>query len=301
MENVMIVHIVGVALASAIPIIVLIFTLKNNAKLQEKNTRMQRSFLARENLANEIRLSRQTMTSAYNQLEQLLFVIGNLNPRSGEFHKYIESANDIYVLFRQAINSLRFNTDFYQDRKWCDGCTLCEIKIYGDLVKAMTKLRETVIEIDQEVYYGFSLLTVALDSGHNLQKLIIEQRENRELSRNRESLHKMLLDSKNTSVDERRRAELDSEIIENLACKKNDDAKIVELSAKIDNALKELGEKNIQARTKIDEVLTKNKPKLDIAIYDYFNIYKEYAKQLCLHIEKGGSFDYKCKKIDTAK
>ncbi|MCL2356238.1 MAG: hypothetical protein FWC70_03615 [Defluviitaleaceae bacterium] len=51
----LIVQSIGIALVTAVPLIVMIFTLRNNGKSQEANSNMQNSLLAKENIDREIR------------------------------------------------------------------------------------------------------------------------------------------------------------------------------------------------------------------------------------------------------
>jgi len=297
MERDILVQLLGIVLASAIPIVVLILTLRSNRKAQTKNSNMQNSLLAKESIGKEIDRAKQTITEAYNQLEELLFITSTLKPRSKDIQQYIDKVNKIYVLFRQSINTLRFNTEIYRRRKWCEGCTLCEIKIYGDLAKATSILQEIIVDIDREVSNAFSFLTVALESAADSHDLISKQNTLMELDRNYKSMIGNLEDLLRRVFDENEAQRLDNEIASALASKLENEKEIKGAEGQLDILMKNIGDNNTQARTKINDVLMKNKPQLDNAIVEYFDIYKEYSRQVSTYISEKGSIDGKCKKI----
>ena len=301
MENNLLIQILRTAVAAFIPIVVLIFTLWSNRKSQEKNNNIQNSFLIKESFLKEIDRTKQIITEAYNQLEELLFVTHNLKPRNMDIESYIDKLNKNYVLFRQSINGIKFTTRIYQSRKWCEGCTLCEIKIQGDLAKALTKLQEIIFAIDSEVTYAFSLLIEALDGLADSHKSIKTMQKNKELSDSYKSLIKSLENLQYGPYDEAEKNRLSHEIVEKSTAKMEIDREIERVEKQLDVDGKNIGEKNLQARTKIIEVITKYKPQLDSAISDYFFIFNEYARQYSEHIRNGGTLNRHCKKYGDYK
>jgi hypothetical protein len=162
---------------------------------------MQNAILVKENITKEIDRKKQASTVAYNQLEELLFITTSLKPRARDIQPYIDKIDKNYVLFRQSINSMRFTTDIYQSRKWYEGCTLCEIKIYGDLVKTMTRLQDLIFEIDGEVTNAFTLLSAALDGAADSHELITKQKPMRELDINYMSRQRLLEELRHRAND----------------------------------------------------------------------------------------------------
>ena len=79
------------------------------------------------------------------------------------------------------------------------------------------------------------------------------------------------------------------------------DKEVEKAEKQLDIDGKDIGEKNLQARTKIIEVITKYKPQLDNAITDYFFMFNEYARQYSEHIRNGGTLNRRCKKYDDDK
>ncbi|MCL2520264.1 MAG: hypothetical protein FWE37_04580 [Spirochaetaceae bacterium] len=267
-------------------IIVLICTLRSNKKMQKANNNFQSSLIAERNITEKINREKQVITEAYNSLQEFLFIGERIKARNKEdFQSCVEQINKLYVLFRQSINNMRFNTNIYQDRKKCIGCTLGDIKMQGDLARAMKNLREIIIEIDKEISYAFSFLYLTLDDTSDTIELNRQQGNMGKIVKNYRRINELSKD--------------DNEIQENI--KEID--KLIPLientKEQVENKIKIIAENNTQARTKISDIISNNMPPLNKAIYEYFDIYHEYTRQVTEYIKHKGSISSNCKKYCT--
>jgi len=267
----LIVQSAGIILATAVPLVVLIFTLGSNRKSQEKNSNIQNSLLTKENIDKEIDRTRNAVTAAYNQIEELLFIASTMKPRSSDIQKYIEKVERIYVLFRQSINGLRFNTGIYRNRKFCEGCTLCDIRLTGDLAKATNILQDVIIGIDREVSSAFSHLQEALDEVAASYDLIKLRSNIAEQDRNYDSLLKNLEDARNrTYHSESEVNKLDDEIASVTARRIENEIEFKKVDADLSTLMDKVGGLNAKGRDKINDIIIRSKPQLDNAIFEYF-------------------------------
>ena len=295
----LIVQSAGIILATAVPLVVLIFTLKNNRKSQDKNSNMQNSLLAKENINKEIDRTRNAVTTAYNQMDEFLFITSTMKPRRGEMQRYIDKTERIFVLFRQSINGLRFNTEIYRRQGLCEGCTLCDVKLYGDLSKATSKLQEVIIGIDREVSSAFSYLQEALEGAATSHDLIKLQNTAAELDRNYISKLDTLDELRSRALHEGEPHRLDAEIASLTARKTENEVEFKKAESDLTALMDKIGELNTKGREKINDVIIKNKPQLDIAISEYFDIFREYARQYSNFILENGKPSNRCKKTTT--
>jgi len=294
------IQLVGIVLASAIPIIVLIFTLRSNRKAQEKSNNMQNSLLAKENINKEIDRTRNAVTTAYNQMDEFLFITSTMKPRRGEMQRYIDKTERIFVLFRQSINGLRFNTEIYRRQGLCEGCALCDVKLYGDLSKATSKLQEVIIGIDREVSGAFYYLQEALEGAATSHDLIKLQNTTAELDRSYISKLDTLDELRSRASHDGESRMLDAEIASITARKTENEIEFKKAENDLTALMDKIGELNTKGREKINDVIIKNKPQLDIAISEYFDIFREYARQYSNFILENGKPSNRCKKTTTS-
>jgi hypothetical protein len=288
----------SVFLATAIPIIILAITLRHNKKAQEKNNNMQNSLLAKEGIDKAIERTRNAVTSAYNQLEEFLFITSYMKPNKNNVHLYKEKIEQIYVVFRKSINGLRFNTEIYRNRKYCEGCVLCDIRLTGDLVKATHKLQEIVVEIDREVSHAFNILVMNFEQAEDSINLVSNLSTLQELGRHHTAMLSNLekMSKLTTNESELNKITLEFNSISNQKLENEKEISTIEQS--IAEQMKVIGKRSTEAYHKINDVRIRNKPQLDSAIFEYFDIYREYAKQYSSYIMENGKPSTKCKKRD---
>jgi len=301
MERELLIQLAGIILATTVPLVVLILTLRSNRKAQEKNSNIQNSLLAKGNINKEINRTRNSVTAAYNQMDEFLFITSTMKPRSGDIQRYIDKVERIYILFRQSINGMRFNTEIYRRQGLCEGCTLCDIKLTGDLSKATSKLQEVIIGIDREVSGAFSYLQEALEGAATSYDLIKLQNNTAELDRHYNSQLDTLDEMRRrTYYNESEINKLDDEAASVTARKTENEAEFKKVERDLATLMDKIGKLNAKGRDKINDVIIKSKPQLDTAISEYFDLYREYARQYSNFILLNGKPDIKCKKLDDA-
>jgi len=287
----LIVQLIGIAFATLIPLLILIFTLKSNKKTQIKNNNIQIALTWQNSVSTEINKAHQSVTEAYNNIDKLLILCASLKPQGRDMGKYIEQVNEIYILFRQSMNNVKYNTDIYTVSIMCEGCTLCDIKTYGDLAKATIRLQTVFISIDEEVCESINLLSVALDSASETIDIIERRSTTQNIVDNYRSM--ISLSESKHYIDDK----LKQDVLYYNAQMNKEISEIEKFDNIISSKMDVTKQKNEIARNKINDIYIKHKPQLDEAIFSYFAMYKRFAKQGVLYIQKNGRPNNMCKKI----
>ena len=286
MDLALLVQITGIMLATAIPVVVLIFTLRSSRKIQAESNNLQNALKWQEVIATDISRERQNITEAYNQIERLLFLGAALRPSARELDAYIGQVNEMFVLFRQSINNVRFNTSIYTAPKQCEGCTLCDIKLKGDLVRCAVQLRTTFIAIDAEISESINFLTISLNLARESLEQISLKSNLEQLNINSNALISRMDDSRDREEISKLKANIEKNILE-----------IGSIDSIIDKNFESTKENNDLARAKINTVYIKMKPALDEAIFSYFTTYNQFSKQGTWFVQKNGKPNRICRKF----
>lgn len=160
--------------------IILWITIRKNNEQQIKLINEQNSIQVENNLQQKYNREREIFSSAYNSIEQFLITsktyVVNESPLT--FINVIDRLNSVYADYRKCINSVLITTNVYTLQDKCIGCTLCDIKSYGELARVLkniqiiiNQIQKTIQEINlkHNIIFGIALKNKQLTDNKSLQ------------------------------------------------------------------------------------------------------------------------------------
>lgn len=302
-------------IAGMIAVVTFLCTLKNNnknqneahelqTKLNIENNHLQTSLKVEDNLNRKMEKERSVLANTYNQLENFLFTVANMLFKNDDF---IEMKNDfirLYGEFVSSINNIKFNSEIFDDRSFCENCQMCEIKTYGTLVKFATDIQKEIFIIDEECRFVLDHLVSALNTAAQTKSLLDEKSNLQQININNERLiviyksqiinHKEVL----TPQEQTYYNEIHS-MLENI---KQNNLRISEIDVLSGNNLKFIDDEINLAKSKAAQIDGKLKIQLYNLIRKYFSIYNSYVKEVVIDVQKNGkTINGGCAKLDFEK
>ncbi len=140
----------GTLLSVAGSFIVLWITIKKNNEHQTKLINEQNSIQVENNLQQKYNREREIFNNAYNSIEQLLITSKTymVDESSTTYISVIDRLNSVYTEYRKCINSVLITTNVYTLQDKCVGCTLCDIKSYGELSRVLKDIQTIIKELE---------------------------------------------------------------------------------------------------------------------------------------------------------
>jgi len=160
-------------------------------------------------------------------------------------------------------------------------------------------LQDTVIDIDREVSGAFSYLKEALEGALTSCDLIKRQGSIFEMKNNCNLQLRNLKELRQLTPHESEATRLDAEIASMSEMIDKTEAEFKKIEAETEALMSKVGELNDKGRNAINDVTIKNKPLLDVAILEYFDIFRAYSKQYADFVAKNGKPDTRCKKTSA--
>ncbi|MDE6531015.1 MAG: hypothetical protein K2K96_09620 [Lachnospiraceae bacterium] len=298
--------IIGSLIAGMIAVVTFLCTIKNNDKNQKEahelqtklnieNNHLQTSLKVEDNLNRKMEKERFALANTYNQLENFLFTVANMLYKNDDF---IEMKNDfmrLYGEFISSINNIKFNSEIFDDRSKCENCEMCDIKIYGTLVKVAMDIQKEILIIDVECRIALDHLVSALNMAAQNIQLLDEKSNLEKININTEKLIEI---KKSQIINPIGALTLQeqacyNEILSLSENIKQHNQRISELYGLIENNLKSIGDEINLAKSKADQIDKSQKMQLDNLIRKYFSVYKFYIKEVVYDVQMNG------KKINT--
>ena len=140
----------GTLVSIAGSFVVLLITIKKNNEHQVKLINEQNSIQVENNLQQRYNKERENFNNAYNSIEQLLITSKTymVDESSTTYINVIDRLNLVYTEYRKCINSVLITTNVYTLQEKCVGCTLCDIKSYGELSRVLKDIQSIIKEIE---------------------------------------------------------------------------------------------------------------------------------------------------------
>lgn len=286
--------ILGAIISGIITFVVLFITIKQGNENQEKILNVQSALQAENNLVHVLEKQKDVITVSVNKLEKLLFTVQLLKVSDvEEISEERKNLINIFSDYRKAMNVIKLNTNIYVDTEKCDGCTDCDIKSYGELSKRKTKLCECFNKVEYNCNLMIQELQMAFDECIDVQSLLAQ---NNAYKKEMFSYEEIILNCKrNCEINSN-----DSEISEKLKQYEAEHAKLEErvraINEQVQSALKDIGEKNKNARNKANSIQMCDRNELYNAIMKYFDVYSFYIKENKNFIINNGTLSSNCKK-----
>lgn len=307
--------IIGSLIAGMVAICTFKCTLKNNnenqnkahelqTKLNIENHHLQTSLKMEDNLNRIMEKERSVLANTYNQLENFLFTTANMLYKNDDF---IEMKNDfirLYGEFLSSINNIKFNSSIFDDRSLCESCEMCEIKIYGTLVKVAMDIQKEIIFIDEECRIALDHLVSALNMAAQSKQLFDEKSSLEQINMNTERLiavKKLQIINPMGALTPQEQTYY-NEILSMLENIKQNNQRILEIHGLTENNLKLIGDEINLAKSKAAQIDNKQKMQLDTLIRKYFSIYNTYIKEVVYDVQMNGKkINRSCAKLDFEK
>lgn len=288
---------VGSILAGLIAIVSLVVTLQSSNKNQQETNKLQSSIKVEENLNQKLSIVSEQLTSAFNQLEVMLLIMQYLKVERGNHSPERNSIIEAYSRFRTAINGIRMNTSIYQNWSKCEGCTVCNIKTYGDLAKVSKVLKKCFIQIDKDCSNAFNGLETALSLLMDTENIINTVSNRRELIASTKSILVTQNQLMQQNISEAEKANIQREINGNISSITSYENELKDLERTVENNTDMISDCNKNARIKANNISSELMRELDIAINDYLDCYSMYIKESVSYTAKHGrAMNSKCKK-----
>lgn len=296
--------ILGSAIAGLIAVITFRLTIKNTNENQEKAHKLQISLKVEDNLNRKFETERSVLATTYNQLENFLYSVSNMLNQNDN---YIEMKNDFLRLYKEvisSINNIKFNSEIFDDRSYCENCQMCEIKTYGTLVKSAADIQREILVIDEECRVVLSHLEVALNTAAQSKQLMDESSMLKQMNINNEQIiairKSQIINPIGSFTTEE--ANYYNEIISISNNISANNKRMAEINSLIDSNLKIVGEQSSLARNKAVQINAKNKTQLDILIKKYLINYNQYIRETVYTVQKNGKkLNNGCAKLDFEK
>ncbi len=128
--------------------IILFITIKKNNEQQIKLINEQNAAQMENSLQQKFNKERESFNNAYNALEQFImnsktYMVDNTN-----FISVLDRLNSLFIEYRKSMNSVLILTNVYTIQDKCVGCTLCDLKNYGELARVLKDIQSIIIEIE---------------------------------------------------------------------------------------------------------------------------------------------------------
>lgn len=307
--------IIGSLIAGAIAVITFYYTIKNNDKNQKEahdlqtklnieNNNLQASLKVQDNLNRKMEAERSALTTTYNYLENFLYTVSFMLTQKDN---YIEMKNDylrLYNEFLSSINSIRFNSEIFDDRSQCENCSMCEFKTYGTLVKYASDIQKEIYTIDEECRVVLKYLETALITAAQSNQFMKESSILRQLNIENEqmiAIKKSQISNPMHSLTSQEQPDnndilsLSQNIVKNIQ-------RLAEIKNVLDSAPKIVEEQISLARNKATQIDTNNKSRLSFLIRKYFSNYNLYINEVAFSVQKNGKkLNRSCAKLDFEK
>ncbi len=307
--------IIGSLIAGMIAVVTFLCTLKNNnknqneahelqTKLNIENNHLQTSLKVEDNLNRIMEKERSVLENTYNQLENFLFTVANMLYKNDDF---IEMKNDfirLYGEFLSSINNIKFNSAIFDDRSLCENCNMCEIKIYGTLVKVAMDIQNEIFVIDEECRGVLDHLVSALNVAAQSKQLLDEKSNLEQININTERLIAVKKSQITHLIGELTSQEQTyyNEILAMLENINQNNLRISEIDVIKGNNLKFIDDELNLAKSKAAQVDNKLKVQLFLLIQKYFSIYNSYIKEVVYDVQMSGKkINRGCAKLDLEK
>lgn len=307
--------ILGSLIAGIIAIITFWYTLKNNNKNQQEahalqtklnieNNNLQTSLKVQDNMNRKMETERSVLAITYNQLENFLFTVSNMLNQNNDF---IGMKNDFLRLYREflsSINNIKFNSEIFDDRSFCENCEMCEIKTYGNLIKSAADIQRDISVIDEECRIVLGHLELALNTAAQSKQLITESANLRQANIDNDRIisikKSQIFNPPDALTSQENNLYNEIDFITNNIIKNNE--RITEIENLLDNNLKIIGEQSNLAKNKAIQIDNKLKTHLYVLIRKYFTNYNLYIKETVFAIQKNGKKpNVGCAKLDFEK
>ncbi len=139
----------GAAISIIFSFVILSLTIQANNKQQIKSVNKQTSIQIEDNLRQKYINEKANFKEAYNALEIFLFNSKTFVIDSNQLSITLDKLNATYADYRKCINTLTITTGIYELQDKCIGCTLCHIKIYGEVIRELKELQILVESIEE--------------------------------------------------------------------------------------------------------------------------------------------------------
>lgn len=296
--------IVGSFITGIVAFATLFVTIRSNNKNQEKAHKLQISLKVEDNLNRKFETERSVLATTYNQLENFLYSVSNMLNQNDN---YIEMKNDFLRLYKEvisSINNIKFNSEIFDDRSYCENCQMCEIKTYGTLVKSAADIQREILVIDEECRVVLSHLEVALNTAAQSKQLMDESSMLKQMNINNEQIiairKSQIINPIGSFTTEE--ANYYNEIISISNNISANNKRMAEINSLIDSNLKIVGEQSSLARSKASQVSAKNKTQLYFLIRKYFSNYNLYINEVVFSVQNNGKkLNCGCVKLDFEK
>lgn len=307
--------VIGSLIAGMIAIFTFSCTLKNGNKNQNRahelqtklnieNNYLQTSLKMEDNLNRMMEKERSVLANTYNQLENFLFTVANMLYKNDDF---IQMKNDfirLYGEFFSSINNIKFNSSIFDDRSLCESCNMCEIKIYGALVKVAMDIQKEIILINEECRGVLDHLVSAFNMAAQSKQLFDEKSSLEQININTERLIAVKKSQIINPIEALTPQEQTyyNEILSMLENIKQSNQRILEIDSLTGNNLKLIGDEINLAKSKAGQIDNKQKMELETLIRKYFSIYNIYIKEVVYDVQMNGKkINRSCVKLDFEK
>ena len=307
--------IIGTFISVMVAIVTFSVTLKNNnenqnkehdlqTKLNIENNHLQTSLKVEDNLNRIMEKERSVLANTYNQLENFLFTVSNMLYKNDDF---IEMKNDfirLYGEFLSSINNIKFNSRIFDDRSLCENCDICEIKIYGTLVKVAMDIQKEIFIIDDECRIVLDHLVSALNMAAQSKQLLDEKSNLQQIDISYESLIAVKKSQIINPIEALTPQEQTcyNEILSMLENIKQNNQRISEIDVLTGKNLKLIDDELSLAKSKAAQIDNKLKIQLYTLIQKYFSIYNSYIKEFVFDVQMSGKkINRGCAKLDFEK
>lgn len=279
----------GASITVSSSFIILFITILKDKEEQIKSINHQTSINIEQNLRDKYLKEKDTFIKAYSSLEVFLFSSRTLFPENNTLINTLDKLNENYANYRVSTNNLLMLTAIYQINERCIGCSLCDIKMYGEVVRELDKLK--ILVLDMEKLAG----KVNLTQNQNY-RVAYELKEIEEKIRITSSIienNKKIIEIMSNTPNLMNESEIKKKYIENEQEIQGLSELQKDKQAKLD-IMKEYSKFNNE---KIDE-LDNIKLKLFNQINSYFTVVNLYIDEYVVYIKKHGQKNKQCKKLD---
>ncbi len=111
----------------------------------------------REKYSNE----KKILNESYCSLEQYIYTSMNFCIDENNYSDIITKLNDNYSNYKKCVNTILIEMNILSLNELCIGCTLCENRLYGDLVRELKQIQLILKQIDdytQKINYKQNII-----------------------------------------------------------------------------------------------------------------------------------------------
>lgn len=289
---------IGALIGGLFTMLALVFTINSSKETQKQISNLQSALHVENNMNNKYDTISSTIAESIGNLDGLLLFVQNVKPLINSCPSYRENLFALYTRFRQSINNVRYKTEIYNQYLSCEGCTLCDIPMYGDLVKAKSIVLTNLFEVDKlctNMVYNFSeALSSSIDSTEKIKGVKLN---NDFLISNQHLMVKIQSQMPLYEINSTDWHALNQKLQEYQGQCQTINNEIAETNKQIKELTNIISEKNTSSRQMVEAIFSEHKLKLDNSIMTYLNLYKMYINQSFEFTNIKGSISKGCKKI----